>query len=58
MAGIKFDDLIKSLHETSEAKLADTSTEDDKIITINDKRQFVLGSNFNPIIAYEGDINS
>lgn len=55
MAGTNFSDLISSLH--SNAALQDIAS-DTNIITINDKRQFIPGSDFNTIIAYEGDINS
>lgn len=50
-----FDELINSLHNN--AIITDDAT-DDKIILINDKRQFIPGSAFNTEIAFEGDINS
>ena len=55
MAGTNFSDLISSLH--SNAALQDIAS-DTNIITINEKRQFIPGADFNTTIAYEGDINS
>lgn len=51
-----FDEMISKLHSqiTDDGLLADPKG----IITVNEKRQFILPNNFNPIIGYEGDINS
>lgn len=51
-----FDDIITSLHNSP--VLADNREDDNNVILINEKRQFVPGSNFNTVIAYEGDVNS
>ena len=51
-----FDDIITSLHGSP--VLADNKEDDNNVIVINEKRQFVPGSNFNTVIAYEGDVNS
>jgi hypothetical protein len=54
-----FDKMIESLHNNT-GKLEDEGLLVDPkgVITINDKRQFIPSANFNPIIGYEGDVNS
>lgn len=52
----KFDALISSLHNNT-ARLEDDITTE-KVIRINEKRQFAPGSQFDTVIAFEGDINS
>ena len=56
---VSFDEMIKDLHG-GEGTLADDglSVDPKGVITINDKRQFILPANFNPVIGYEGDVNS
>lgn len=51
-----FDNIIKNLHGSP--ALTDNKEDDKNVIVINEKRQFIPGSNFNTIIAYEGDVNS
>ena len=51
-----FTNLIQSLH--GGAKLQDNYESDDTVIVIDAKRQFTPGSEFDTIIAFEGDINS
>lgn len=54
-----FDEMIKSLHDDKGSLADDGLLVDPKgIITINDKRQFIPSTNFNPVIGYEGDVNS
>ena len=53
MSAISFDELLANLHQGS--ALID---EEQKSITINDKREFVIPEGYNTIIAYEGDVNS
>ena len=50
-----FDELLNSLHDTNIT--ADESGENN-VIEINAKRQFIVPSEFDTVIAYEGDINS
>jgi hypothetical protein len=49
-----FNELINRLH----SQLTDTTAEGTNIITINSKRQFIPGENFDTVIAFAGDINS
>ena len=49
-----FDDLIKELHNKEGVIMNDT----DNLIEINSKRQFVIPSDYNLVIAYAGDVNS
>ena len=51
-----FDELLESLHEY--ASLQDTYISDEQVITINAKRNFIPGKDFDTVIAFEGDINS
>lgn len=54
-----FDEMIKSLHDNKGTLADDGLSVDPKgVITINDKRQFIPSTNFNPVIGYEGDVNS
>lgn len=53
MSAISFDELLANLHQGS--ALID---EEQKFISINDKREFVIPKGYNTIIAYEGDVNS
>lgn len=52
-----FDEMINSLHQGNSV-VDDGLSEPKGIITINDKRQFMPSTNFNPVIGYEGDVNS
>ena len=49
-----FDDILKELHNKEGVIMNDT----DKLIEINSKRQFVVPSDYNLVIAYAGDVNS
>lgn len=53
---VSFDEMLDSLH----SGLNDTGllTDPKEVIVINEKRQFILPSNFNSTIGYEGDVNS
>jgi hypothetical protein len=53
MSAISFDELLANLHQGS--ALID---EEQKFITINEKREFFIPEGYNTTIAYEGDINS
>lgn len=50
-----FDELLSDLHNNS--SIIDEIS-DNNVIEINSKRQFIIPSNFDTTIAYEGDINS
>jgi hypothetical protein len=51
--------MIKSLHDNKGSLDDDGLSVDPKgVITIDNKRQFTLPANFNPVIGYEGDVNS
>lgn len=50
-----FDELLSSLHENGQLQ---DNTNEENFIVINQKRQFIPGSEFDAVIAYEGDINS
>lgn len=49
-----FDELLNSLHGNVGVKMNDA----DNLIEINSKRQFVVPSDYNLVIAYAGDVNS
>ena len=49
-----FDDVLRELHNKEGVIMNDT----DNLIEINSKRQFVVPSDYNLIIAYAGDVNS
>lgn len=51
-----FDNLLSNLHNMS--ALTDGATDNTEMLIINEKRQITFGKNFDPVIAYEGDINS
>lgn len=51
-----FDVLLENLHIGGSVKLQDA--ESNSPIMINERREFIVPSNFNTVIAYEGDINS
>ena len=55
MANISFDNLIKSLHDGTGEALKDAET---RVISINEKRQFIVPEGYNLDLAYEGDVNS
>lgn len=55
MANINFDNLIKSLHNGTGEALKDAET---RVISINEKRQFIVPEGYNLDLAYEGDVNS
>ena len=50
-----FDALLKKLHQGRGASLQDT---DNKVISIDEKRRFVVPEGYNLELAYEGDVNS
>ena len=53
---LEFDALLESLHQnTSETNLVESESNP---IVVNNKRQFVVPTDYNTVIAYEGDVNS
>ena len=50
-----FDELLSELHTNSTTA---EELDENNVIEINAKRQFIVSSNFDTVIAYEGDINS
>lgn len=50
-----FDEMLASLHQGKGASLQDT---DNKVISIDEKRRFVVPEGYNLELAYEGDVNS
>ena len=53
---LEFDALLESLHQNkNETKLVESESNP---IVVNNKRQFVIPTDYNTVIAYEGDVNS
>lgn len=48
-----FDDMIEALHEGNAI-----SDDEQQAIEIDEKRQFIVPSGYNTVLAYEGDVNS
>ena len=59
---VNFDEILSNLHSGGGINLEQEETGDGTfykdVIWIDDKRNFVLPVDFNPTIAYEGDVNS
>lgn len=52
----KFDALLNQIHQSTQTGAL--AVDEDTYIKIDKNRQFVVPDSFNPIIAYEGDVNS
>ena len=53
---LEFDALLESLHQNkNETKLVESELNP---IVVNNKRQFIVPTDYNTVIAYEGDVNS
>lgn len=58
MMANNFDEILSQLHD--KATLVDKQPDgtDSPVITINEKREFDIPSNYNTVLAYAGDVNS
>lgn len=52
----KFDALLNQIHQSTQTGAL--AVDEDIYIKIDKNRQFVVPDDFNPIVAYEGDVNS